>query len=909
MSRLGPWVLILFTAVCGLLHAQPRSRVTQRVDYTRFRRLAGTRHQATRWAVDRGRVDADLLMERILLELRSSPEQQADLESLIAGQHDPASRDFRRWLTPEEFGERFGPSQQDIDAVTQWLVSQGFRIDGIARGRRIVEFSGRAGEVERAFHTQVHHYELAGERHVANATDIAIPEALAPVIAGVASLHTFHHQPMHHVLSAGARPSPLTALSSGAQGLGPYDFAAIYNVAPLWNSGFDGAGQSVAISGRSNIRLTDVSLFRALFGLPGNNTQVILNGPDPGIVNSPEEFEADLDVEWSGAVAKSAAIKFVVSKSTNATDGVDLSNQYIVTNNLAPAMSVSFGACEAALGTANSFYNSLWQQAAAQGISVFVASGDAGAAGCDNPNSTLPARGGLAVNGLGSTPYNVSVGGTQFADGANPETYWSSVNDPHNLSAKSYIPEAVWNESSYLSGSGGNSLFAGSGGVSQVYARPAWQTGAGVPAGDPNAPAQHHRYLPDVSLAAAGHDGYLVMRGGGLYLIGGTSASSPAFAGLAAILAQYTGGRNGNLNPRLYSLAAQVPGAFHDVTSGTNAVPCAGGSPGCTATAVGSVGVTAGYAAAEGYDLATGLGSVDAYAMAFNWGAHSPSAPAISSVSPNPMPASAAAQTFTITGANFAAGATVQAGYAGGTATSLPVVSLTGTEISVSIVTGMVSRVWSIVVTNPNGRASFAATLQVTAPPPPPAIASLSPNPMTGSTSSQVLTINGSGFQSGAGLSVSLTYPGGPVTTLSGSQIAFINSAQVLALVAVGTSARAWSVTLTNPNGQSSPAASFNVVAPPPAPAIASLSPNPMPRSSSLQTLTIDGTGFTAGANLRVIASFPGYTAVLQGPQITSVSPTRITALINVGNTARNWLIQVMNPDGSASNRSTLPVR
>src|ERR1022692_1109639 len=258
------------------------------------------------------------------------------------------------------------------------------------------------------------HYEVDGVRHLANATDLAIPEALAPVIGGVLSLHDFRHQPMHQVL--GQASNPATNLNGGARGLSPYDFAVIYNVAPLWSTNFDGTGQSVAIAGRSNIKLTDVATFRATFGLPGNNTQVIVNGKDPGIVSAGEEMEADLDVEWSGGVAKGATVKFVVSASTNASDGVDLSSQYIVNNNVAAVMSVSFGACEAAMGSGNQFYNALWQQAAAQGISVFVSAGDSGSAGCDDPGSTAPASHGLGVNGLASTPYNGAVGGTGVAD-------------------------------------------------------------------------------------------------------------------------------------------------------------------------------------------------------------------------------------------------------------------------------------------------------------------------------------------------------------------------------------------------------------------------------------------------------------------------------------------------------------
>lgn len=842
------------------------------------------------------------------MQLSSSPEQQAALEELLAGQHDAASPHFQEWLTPEQFGERFGPAQQDIDAVVGWLQENAFRVDEIGRGRRTLEFSGTASQVEQAFHTEMHQYDVAGERHLANSMDLAIPEALGPVIAGVAGLHDFRRQPMHHVLSH-AVYAPATNLNGGTRGLSPYDFAAIYNVTPLWNTRFDGTGQSVAIAGRTNIKLSDVATFRSTFGLPSNNPQVILNGRDPGIVSSGEEMEADLDVEWSGAVAKGAAIKFVVSASTNASDGVDLSNQYIVNNNLAPVMSVSFGACEAAMGAGNQFYNSLWQQAAAQGISVFISTGDSGSAGCDSPGAHTPASHGLGVNGMASTPYNVAVGGTQFADTANPATWWNTANDANYASAKGYIPETAWNESSYTSANAtSNSLYAGSGGVSSVYATPVWQAGKGVPANDPGAAGQHHRYLPDVSLAAAGHEGYLVFHEGGLYMVGGTSASSPAFAGLMAIVDQFTGGRNGNPNTRFYSLAAQVPAAWHDVTTGTIAVPCAAGSPGCSTSAQsGAVGVMNGYAATQYYDLATGLGSVDAYAMASNWGARPAVGPAIASLSPNPMTASSAIQTLTITGSGFLANAKVTAAYPG-FSTSLQVTSVSATQIQAVINTGATARYWSITVANPTGPASSAASLNVVVQPAGPVVSSVTPNPLTGANTGQVITINGSAFVSGTALKVVVGYPGFSAT-LAGQQVAFVNSTQILALVNVGVTARSWTVQVVNPNGLASNNGSLQVVAPPPPPVIASLTPNPMARSTSAQTLTINGSGFQSGSGLHVVLSSTGSPTASQATFITSVSATQIHVTVNAGNMARVWTVQVVNPNGAVSNPATLTVK
>ncbi|MCX6629714.1 MAG: IPT/TIG domain-containing protein, partial [Candidatus Solibacter sp.] len=547
-----------------------------------------------------------------------------------------------------------------------------------------------------------------------------------------------------------------------------------------------------------------------------------------------------------------------------------------------------------------------WQQAAAQGISVFISSGDSGSAGCDNPGSSTPASHGLGVNGLASTPYNVAVGGTQFADTASPATYWNTANDSHAASARGYIPETTWNESSYTTANAsGNNLYAGSGGVSAIYATPVWQSGPGVPTADPGAATQHHRYLPDVSLTAAGHVGYLVYRQGGLYLVGGTSASSPAFAGLMAVVNQYTGGRNGNPNTRFYSLATQSPAAYHDVTTGTIAVPCAGGSPGCsTAVPASNAGVMTGYAAARGFDLATGLGSVDAYAMALNWGARPPSGPAIGSLSPNPMTASAANQTLTITGSGFLSGAKVTAAYSGNSSI-LQVTSLSATQIQAVINTGTAARTWSITVTNLTGPASNAASLSVVAPPANPVVSSLAPNPLTGASANQILTINGSGFLSGTGLRVVVGYPGF-TATLSGAQIAFVNSTQILALINVGVTARTWTVQVVNPTGLASGNGSLQVVAPP---TIASLTPNPMTRSTAAQTLTIIGSGFQTGAGLRVMLAANGSSITLQGTAIRSASASQIQVAVNVGNTVRSWTVQVVNPNGAGSNKVPLAVK
>jgi len=350
------------------------------------------------------------------------------------------------------------------------------------------------------------------------------------------------------------------------------------------------------VLGRAPVQASDLATFRQEFGLPARTPEILRNGPAPDDQDSGENGEAALDVEWSGAVAPNATIRFVLSRSTDSTDGVDLSAHYAVEHNLAPVLSLSFGQCETQLGaTERAFFRNLWAQAALQGISVLVSSGDNGPAGCDPAGSDHGT--GRAVSGLASTPFNLAVGGTQFHEGKG--TYWSDRPGPDQASALRYIPEQAWNESGSAGGSG---LWAGSGGLSAFYPKPAWQVAKGVPGDSP------FRCVPDVALSAAGgHDGYLVVTGGEHAVVGGTSCAAPAFAGILALVVQQTGERQGNPGPALYALGnAQYqgtgPGVFHDITAGTTTVP---GTPG--------------YPCGPGYDLATGLGSVDAQALVTHW--------------------------------------------------------------------------------------------------------------------------------------------------------------------------------------------------------------------------------------------------------------------------------------------------
>src|SRR5882762_2685406 len=370
------------------------ARLTQAIDETQFVRLRGNVHPLARPEFDQGVVGDATPMKRMMLVLQRGPEQQAALSKFMDEQLSKDSPNFHNWLTPEQFGKQFGPADADIQTVTDWLAHQGFQQIKVGAGRTAIEFSGNVAQVRNAFHTEIHQFNVNGQSRRANVNDPQIPAALTPVVAGVLSLHNFPRKSMRHTAgiftrTADGRVEPQFTGSTGQFFVvGPADFAKIYNVTP---SGLDGTGQTIAIIGDSNIDPNDVIAFRTLFGLSANfnASNIIVNGPDPGISGPKgDEGEADLDVQIAGMVAPNATIKLVVSEDTLTAFGTDLSSFYIIDNNIAPVMSFSFGLCEAGLGTSgNNFFNALWEQAAAQGITVMVSSGDPGSAGCDNFNT------------------------------------------------------------------------------------------------------------------------------------------------------------------------------------------------------------------------------------------------------------------------------------------------------------------------------------------------------------------------------------------------------------------------------------------------------------------------------------------------------------------------------------------
>jgi uncharacterized protein (TIGR03437 family) len=568
--------------------AVQRDRIHDSINTAKRVTLTRNANSNARPEYDAGAVDGAMKIPYMQLVLKASPAQQAALEKLLEEQQDPASPNYHKWLTPEQYGEQFGVSLNDLHKLQSWLSSQGFTIIETARGRNRIAFTGTAAQVKNAFHSEIRHYRVHGELHFANAAAPEIPAAFDPLVRELMGLNDFVPEPPH------PQQMPDVSLSGGGHALSPSDLATIYDVNPVYNAGYTGTGQKLAIVGQSAIYIADVQNFRKQFGLVANDPEVTLvpGTTDPGVNGA--LGEADLDLETSGGIAPNTKQYYIYANIfVNALI-------YAIDQNIAPVISESYHICEgdaSQFGVGADFAQPFVQQAASQGISIINSSGDSGATDCDAQfnSSVLAASHGLQVNMFASVPEVTAVGGTVFNEGTS--NYWSSTGG-----ALSYIPEMAWNET----GSGG--LAATGGGVSQVYPKPAWQSGAGFP-------ASNQRAMPDIAFSAAGHDGYFILTNGGAGVFAGTSASTPFFAGVVTLLNQYTGSNGlGNLNPNLYRLAQSTTKVYHDIVNGGNVVPCIALSPNC-------VNGTEGYNATPGYDLATGLGSIDIAQLFADWSA------------------------------------------------------------------------------------------------------------------------------------------------------------------------------------------------------------------------------------------------------------------------------------------------
>lgn len=655
--------------------APDAARITKAIDDTRLTTVAGSRSLKAQIATDQGAAPSTKLIHNMTLLLKRSPDKQSRFDAYVNQLNNPSSPNYHKWLTAKQIGTMFGPAQADIDQVTNWLGKQGLKVDKVLPTGMMIRFSGTTASVSRAFHTQLHSFSMNGESHFANVSEQQIPEALAPVVTGVASLDNFFPKPQYHnvgvvhkdkhsgkwnqvATSPDFTVPPGTVDPNATFDVVPADFNKIYNVEPLWSqvTPIRGAGQSVAVLERTDVQPADIATFRQAF-LPANATGVVnyvnpvafagdTSCPDPG--TNGDEGEAALDAEWIGAAAPDATVVFASCDDSNSPSfGPFTAALNMLNNTSAPPPSVfslSYGECEVlSITNVVDQVGLIWQQAAAQGVTVYVSSGDAGSAGCDQNQQA--ASFGINVNAMSSTPFNVSVGGTDFDDYHQTSQYWTSTNLPGGLSAVSYIPEQTWNDSCASSkldavlklsdrltacntaaGQRFLNTGGGSGGPSVFYSQPIWQTGIY------GAPSNATRMQPDLALFAAnglyGHALVFCMSdpsAGGttcdysnpdnVYFnsAGGTSFAAPAMAGIQALINQAAGQSHGNITPAFYDIATKEYGTnaspnyanlsacnssngaaigsscvFNDVTQGDIDEPCYAGTSDCYVGAPGN---------------------------------------------------------------------------------------------------------------------------------------------------------------------------------------------------------------------------------------------------------------------------------------------------------------------------------
>ncbi len=687
------WIAVLLLASLWLPEASAStilpSRINGPIRSGQKQIVKGTVSPRVGAARDEGELSGSAPIENMSLVFALSRAQQADLKNLLQQQQTPGSPLYHQWLKPGQFAARYGVSQQDLAKVAAWLRLQGFTVTAIPASDDRVVFSGTAAQVNAVFQTQMRNYLFHGKQHWANSTDLNLPQAIAGMALGVQHLNTFRPEP--HVMkrlvrgAAQAHQRPASSVNSHytlcqsstspcpsnaiLNMVAPADAQTIYDVSGLYNSGFTGTGQTLAIVGQTDIvqHQSDIAHFRALSGLNASNLpqQVLVPNTGTAVVYVGDLEEADIDVEWAGAIAKNANILYVTVGNNKNSSVLD-SLQYAVEKDLAPVISISYGGCEAQFAGSSEIQmlEQSLEQANSQGQTVFAASGDGGSADCDTGTNSsgqpVAASGGLAVDYPPSSPYVTAVGGTSFSGDIEDESkYWNASNTSSNGSAISYIPETTWNDTPNIAGlNNDGGLSASGGGASNCvattgtsrniscsggFAKPSWQVGTGVP-------NDGRRDVPDVSLAAdPNHDGYVLCTqevnsantaftgpscvypvgkdqvpyfdsNASGYLYGGTSIAAPQWAAILTLMNQKSGNTSGvgNVNPVLYQAAETTPGAFHDVTTGNNAVVCVAGSPNCNGNS-GGYGVMSCCNAGTGYDMATGLGTVDAAALAAVW--------------------------------------------------------------------------------------------------------------------------------------------------------------------------------------------------------------------------------------------------------------------------------------------------
>jgi hypothetical protein len=668
VSSWKKWATVIGVVLLGATSlvaqvAGRQNRISQNLTAKPNVEISGTVHPLTAKSTDLGAVNSNMPLNSLTLHIRPSAAQKKEIASLLVSLQDRKSPQYHKWLTQAEYGAQFGLTGSDLSQLKSWITGQGFTVKHVSKSLNSITFSGKAWQVESAFHTQLHQYKLDGETHFANATALRVPAQFADVVMSVRGMDNFRPKPNAKQMSA--HPDTAFGTSPGNFFLAPADWATIYNVDQIYASGFDGTGTHVAVVGQSYAPPSDIDNFRLAAGLPPTNlASVCISTAPSGTTPSPsctdpvlgiragDLAEADIDIEWAGGIAQNATVDYIYTAADDPQDvfaalAYAIRDYTVVADgSLVPVISMSYDfGCEGSVNIPGSSqldeFDALGLQAGLQGQTLVVAAGDSGAAGCDatflSPFTASagfnPAAGGLAVTVPADNPLYTAVGGTMFSgDLPDPTPFW----DPATGLASQYIPESPWNETGPT-----GPLAAGGGGESTVtlfdpitglptltlrYPLPPWQI-------DPNTtlpliPGALGRLVPDVAFAAAaGHDGYLYcssdananpcdslanFTSGTPTTAGGTSVATPSFAGLLTLLVQQYGPL-GSINPTLYNIAFNdsfSPAAFNDIASGTNNIPCVSGTLGC----VDAVGI--GFTATAGFDQATGLGSVNGGGLA-----------------------------------------------------------------------------------------------------------------------------------------------------------------------------------------------------------------------------------------------------------------------------------------------------
>jgi subtilase family serine protease len=630
--------IFAIAAPAQTLQSRPQARITTSIDNSDRTPLTGSRLARLATLTDAGALAPSTPIQGVTIVFSRSADQQADLQTLIAAQQNPASPLYHQWLTPGQFGARFGAADSDIAAVQAWLQQEGFALGAVSNSRDRISFSGTAAQMESAFGASLHNFRSSVDAttHFAPASDISVPAAIAPAVLGVANLSSFH--PRSHAIIKNTIPH-FTSATSGNHFLTPGDVSTIYDIKAAYSAGYTGTGQTIAVVGQSSIITSDITNFQTAAGITTHAPSLyVVTGS--GTSTTPvkgDESESDLDLEYTSSIAPGATIAFVYTGS-NTNYGVFDSLQYAVDNKLGNIISSSYGACEIAL-TAQGFgeIENILAQAATQGQSVVSAAGDAGSTDCYGTTGlTLAQQESLSVDYPASSNFVTAMGGTEFPASAvaigNNQYFTAQGSTDTVSSALSYIPEQVWNDDAAPSASYSGGLSSGGGGVSIFSLRPPWQTGvAGIG-------SSTYRTVPDISLDSSPNNaGYTYCTSdtssystgqvnscnsgfrdsvtGDLTVAGGTSFAAPIFAGMLALINQAKApSGQGLINPTLYSLASNATTystAFHDITSSGN--QCLAGSTFCSTAGTGS------YAAGTGYDLASGIGSVDLNALLNAW--------------------------------------------------------------------------------------------------------------------------------------------------------------------------------------------------------------------------------------------------------------------------------------------------